>query len=265
MHRKSLVLILALWLVPCVVHAGVLINASFEDGMSPFGGPYYGGASIVSDSTAPDGTHSLMFTFPSGLYGGQAPDIINGNFTESNEVWVQYYVKYSSNWVWNSIGNKQIYMLTGAQGSQDMNFFIMAYSQWGDTINFSTQQPADASLNQTFRSSGWTLTTNAWHKVVIHVSMNTAGMNNGIAQVWVDDILRIDVSNVLYRRSGQSTGFDQFQMTPVFGGGAENIPTQQYMWFDYVIVQTTPITGSSSASPDASKTPSSPSGLMITN
>ncbi len=261
MGRKSLVMILALLLVPVIVHADVLISTSLEDGThSPFGSPY-DGSSVVQDPTAPDGGYSLKFTFPAGLYGGVAPDIVGKSFPETNELWIQYWFKYSSNWQWNTNMNKQIYVLTGAQSNDDVNFFIGAMSQWGDAINFNTQHQSGG--NQTFRSNGWTLTKGVWHKVIIHAKMNTAGVQDGIAQVWVDDVLRINASNVLYRKAGQSTGFSNFQMTPVYGGGQENISTTQYLWFDHIVVQTTTITGSPYLPP--ANTPVPPSGLRITN
>jgi hypothetical protein len=267
MNKRIMVLILALGLVPGIVHATVLVSGSFEDGTnSPFGRPY-GGSSAVKDSTAPDGSYSLKFTYPGGLYGGVAPDIAGKSFAQTNEVWIQYWFKYSSNWRWNTNMNKQIYVLTGAQGSTDVNFFIGAKTQYGDTMNFSTQHQSGG--NQTFRSSGWDLTKDVWHKVVLHVSMNTAGVQDGIAQMWVDGVLRINQSDVLYRKAGQSTGFSQFQMTPVYGGGQETIPTEQYMWFDHVIVQTTPISEYFSPLPvpstGALKEPAPPSSLMIIN
>ncbi len=267
MNRKSLVLILALWLVPGIAHATVLLSGSFENGLfSPFRERTITGATVVTDSTAPNGTGSLKFTFPAGLYGGVAPDIVSRSFTSTNEMWIQYWFKYSSNWRWNTIMNKQIYVPTGSQSlPEEVNFFIGAMSQWGEQIGFSTQHNSDSSLNQTFRSFGWTLTKGVWHKVVIHVKMNTAGVQDGIAQVWVDDVLRINQSNVLYRKTGQSYGFTNFQMTPIYGGGKETIPTEQYLWFDHVLVQTTPITDSSSPPPDLPKEPTPPSGLNISN
>lgn len=263
MVKKSLVMILALWLVPDIVHAVVFINTSLEDGVhSPFGSPY-GGSSVVQDPTAPDGSYSLKFTFPAGLYGGVAPDIVGKSFTETNELWVQYWFKYSTNWRWNTITNKQIYVQTGERSNADMNFTIMMH-HYAAISSVATQHPADSTLNQTFRSYGWEVTKGVWHKVVFHAKMNTPGVRDGIFQMWIDDVLRTDQSDVLFRRTGQSTGFSGFQMTPVYGGGAENIPEEQYLWFDHVIVQTTPITGSPYPSRGAIE-PVPPSGLKISN
>ena len=250
-NMKKLFAVVLFLLFPLLSHATVLLSGSFENGLFyPFRERTTTGATVVTDSTAPDGTGSLKFTYPAGLYGGVAPDIVSKSYTQTNEIWIQYYFKYSSNWRWNTIMNKQIYVVTGSQSlPEEVNFFIGAKSQWGEQIGFSTQHNNDSSTNQTFRSFGWTLTTGVWHKVVIHVKMNTAGVQDGIAQVWVDDVLRINQSNVLYRPAGYSYGFSNFQMTPIYGGGQETIPEEQYLWFDHVIVQSTPFGATGDQSP----------------
>jgi hypothetical protein len=102
--KKLLALILLLF--PVSLHATVIVQGSFESGITPFVSNY-GGATVVSDSTAPNGTHSLMFTFPTGFPAGYSPDIvtpIGENFSQQyNEVYVQFYLKYSSNRIFGSM------------------------------------------------------------------------------------------------------------------------------------------------------------------
>jgi hypothetical protein len=86
-------------------------------------------------------------------------------------------------------------------------------------------------LNQSYYSYDWTLTKDAWHKVVFNAKMNTAGVKNGVFKMWVDGVLRINATDVLYLRSGQAGGIASFSMTPVYGGVAQEIPSEQYMWF----------------------------------
>ena len=266
MKKTLLLLALALLAAPTLVSATVLATGSFEGGAwAPFT-HYYDGAALVADSTAPDGSYSLKFTYTSGCCSGSAPDIVDTHFTSSNEVYIQFYSKYSSNWSWNPIQNKQIYIWTDA--NPVINMVLGTYSTNGDTINFSTQHNSNATLNQFYTSGGWTLTKDVWHKYVVRVKMNSAGSYNGIAQVWVDDILRIDQSGLLIRESGQSSvGINSFAMTPVYGGSGA-VPSTQYMWFDDVIVQTTPFGTSTTpppapVPPPASLQPAPPSRLSI--
>src|SRR3990172_2916909 len=96
--KKYLALILALILIPSIVHAAVLLTESFENGWNGWTHDY-GGGSIITDANAPDGTRTLQFTFPAGYPGGNAPDIVLKDFAGSNEIYVQYYFKVSSNFV----------------------------------------------------------------------------------------------------------------------------------------------------------------------
>jgi hypothetical protein len=68
------------------------------------------------------------------------------------------------------------------------------------------------------------------------------GYGNGILQIGWMIFSRINASNGKFKL-GDTYGVTAFQMTPVWGGGA--VPSTQYMWFDDVIVQTTPFGTSS--------------------
>ena len=226
---------------PLPVPIDTIIHGSFESGTNaPFGNPYPNGSDVVQDATAPDGRYVIRFKYPKGLYGGSAPNSVGKVFPSPlNEFWAQYYFKYSANWRWNTITNKHIYISTGARGNNDMNFTVMEM-YYGAPMAVATQQPPDGKLNQMLTTTGWTLQKDKWYKVVFRAKMNTSGVKNGILQLWVDNVLRIDRSDVLYRQTGVETGFVSFAMTPVYGGGAEEIPAEQYLYFDHVIVQTTP-------------------------
>ncbi len=269
MNKKSIVLILALLAAPSIVHASVVLSGSFENGYSPFVSNY-GGSSVVADSTAPNGTHSLMFTFPSGMTGGNAPDIVTPSpelFASQEEVYIQYYVKYSSNWKDHPITNKMIYIWFGNPVAGKPNLPIMGHSQYGSGV-WAVLQAGTSISEQVWYGNGFTLSYGGWHKIIIHVKMNTGGNSNGILQVWVDDVLRIDASNGKFRNSGDTYGVTSFQMTPVYGGDSTPVPQTQYMWMDDVIVQTTPFGTSTTpppapVPPPASLQPAPPTSLSI--
>ena len=147
----------------------------------------------------------------------------------------------------------------GTGGNEDANFFIGA-NHYGANMYMTTQVPSDGSQNQPYKSSEFSPERDKWYKVVFHAKMNSVGgAKDGIFQLWVDDVLLINANNVMYRRTGQNTGFRGFQMTPVYGGGKEEIPAEQYMYFDHVIVQATPFSGSGeSRSIEPSKVPYPP-------
>lgn len=261
-EKKIFALVLALFFVPSFVHAEVIVSGSFESGISPFKS-HYGGAEVVSDSTAPNGTHSLRFNFPAGFTGGNSPDIVTPNpenfSSQYEEVYIQFWIKYSSNWVDEPLTNKWVYIWFNNSATGMPNLPIMGHSQYDSNGIWAVLQAGTNGVGeQIWHSYGWggfTFTYGKWHKVNLHVKMNTGGNSNGILQIWVDDILRINASNGYFRKSSDSYGISSFQMTPVYGGGGTSVPNDQYIWFDDVIIQTTPF--------GTSSTPTPPSGLSI--
>src|SRR4030067_687917 len=192
---------------PSYAVSAVLFSGSFENGMTPFGGPYYGGASVVTDGTAPDGTHSLRFSIP-GEMGGNSPDIIDGHWSSQNEIWVQVYIKFSSNYQWPSIQDKFIFL--PLQGN---NFYIGA--QWGNQVSMCTQVLWGQG-STCWGGGGWT--AGRWHKVVFHGIANSG--TNGVGQVWVDDTLVINASNVNFLEHAGDTAFDGILLENVYGSGS---------------------------------------------
>ena len=88
--------------------SAMLVNESFESGFGVFT-PEYDGSSVVTDYTAPDGTHDLRFTFPSGFPGGNAPDIVHKSFTTTNEIYSRWYFKLSSGYQFHPYEQKMVF------------------------------------------------------------------------------------------------------------------------------------------------------------
>jgi hypothetical protein len=250
----------AVLLCASIVHAGNVdlpYVFGFEDGtrgsFSTQGGT---GSAVVTDSTAPEGSKVLRFKYPqSSSYGGYAPDRCTVYFNSTaSEIYAQWWFKYSSGFRWNTITNKMVYVLTGTT-SADVNFTVMTH-HYNTSMSTATQHPSDSSLNQTFKPSSPTISTGVWYKAVLRAKMNTAGQNDGIYQLWINDVLVTNQSNVLYRRAGQSAlNFIAFRFDPVYGGGPEAIPSEQYLYVDGVRVQTTPIGTGGGGEPEDTSPP----------
>lgn len=253
--KRYLPLILALFLIPFTANGSTIVSGSFENGMSPFGGPYYGGADVVSDATAPDGTHSLRFTIPQDMLGN-SPDIIPYTFPSAqDEIWVQFYIKFSSNYQWPSIHDKLVFLTTPSN-----NFYIGM--MWGNSLALGSQITWGPGSQNWYQSGGPSIKTNTWYKVVFHGVANTPGQTNGIGQLWLNDTLIIDAKNIPYRNVGEAC-FRNIMLENVFGGPAgKRTGFPMYNWYDSVIVQTTPISGGvlPTSSP---KMPAPPSALGI--
>jgi hypothetical protein len=65
-----------------------------------------------------------------------------------------------------------------------------------------------------------------WHDFEAIAVANTAGVANGIAQVWMDGVQIVNESNVAYFTSIMTPNFSGFLFNPTFGGGT-NPPINQ--------------------------------------
>jgi hypothetical protein len=262
--KKYLALILALFFLPYTVHATVLLTESFENGWNGWTHDY-GGSSIVTDSSAPSGTHTLMFTYPAASWiSGNGPDIDKKSFTPSSEIYFQYWFKYEAGFDDGEVTNKLVYIdLESAPGGT--NVAIMGHNQWsGNGIWWVVQQPSAPDQNTWGYSSGYSLSYGVWHKMTVHMKMNTSpGVSDGVMQIWMDDVLIINNSKQLYALSNQSgQKFTAFEFSPVYGMGTPS--HMQYLWFDDLTIQTTPFGIGGTPPPLPSpKTPGFPENLKI--
>jgi len=250
MKNKSLVLILALLLTPGIVFAWT--DTSHMDGNYPnVGGSWScmdsppGYASIINDSSSPDTSSSLRLTYPAGFFNGNyAAKCWNMIPGAPTELWVTYYFKYSSNYYFHPIDNKQTYYFTGGASSVN-NWYISVNGS--HKINVITQTFA---TDRHYPNTGYDpyINANQWYKINSHFVMNTPGVLNGILQVWINGQLVINKNNVGY--ISQSEGIREAQIAPVFGG-TSNIskPAEDHQYYDFVIVSTSQPTDKSPMPP----------------
>lgn len=220
----------------------------------------YGGSAIDSTQSAPgSASSSLKFTYPSGMFNGTAPDKVWVAWTaESDELWVQYWFKYSSNFYFHSIMSKQSYYYTA--GPTNTNFFVGVNGNRNIEMQFQRQ---DGGAGARYSSTP-TIERDTWYKVTIRAIVNTTDYPtaNGVIQIWVNDVKVMDYSDIRYTTSGEGDlgyGWSSMAFDPVFGGNVkESKPATDYFWIDYTIISTVPI-GSS----DSVKAPQPPSGITI--
>jgi hypothetical protein len=219
-----------------------LVTASFEGTSSPFI-EHDPGHGLHNDPTAPDGSSVYRVTFPKGFVGGDAPAVAWYLFpsdSQPTELYVQFYLRLSSNWQWHSIIQKVFYFRVGNMDTTN-HFFALNYYSDGN-IGFTSQQLSNGELNQDLYTDTTTITNSlgTWHKINLHIKMNTPGEYDGIGRVWVDDVLVHDVSDYMWLTSGDFGGINDLSITPVFGGGADVVVETMYLDFDDFILQTIP-------------------------
>lgn len=263
MNRKFMLPILALLFIPSIVFAWT--DTSHMDGTYPYPGgnwacidapPAHG--EVASDSTTPDPSTVLKLTYPKGFengsYAAKCWNIPPQGVLK--EYWIQYLVKYSSNYNFHPVVDKQSYFMTDYPGGYRNNYFI---GRWGDGHIVLENQGAEN--RNYFSNTGYNPTFQAgqWYKVTHHFKVNTVGQNNGIAEIWIDDQLVMSYSNLKVIDSN-NTGIAEWQIAPVYGGMSGTFkPSEDYQYYDLTIFSTGPIGVPSSTV----KSPMSPSRLQI--
>jgi hypothetical protein len=231
---------------------------------SGFGMPTVGG---TLSPAQPDGnTKALRVKIPAGSDGGGnqygGASVI---FTETNEVWAQFYVLWSSNYIWHTVEDKfgGWECSTGACGNM-----IQAWGN-GKGEMMMEQQGATEAMNNPY---GFTpnhyspvKVKDHWYKVVQHLSMNTPGVKNGTYEMWVDDQLVMSYTNVGYRDTGNNGGFTKFRHLVVWGGIDHRIstPSDMFVYYGTSIVSSQNIFNQGTFSTLIGKEPLSPSKITI--
>ncbi len=78
--------------------------------------------------------------------------------------------------------------------------------------------------------------TGVWSTIEIRYKMNTAGVNNGVFQVWVDGKLVTNLDDVQYRQSGhEALAINQYFAT-AFYGGPDLSPRANHLYFDDMVI-----------------------------
>ena len=221
------------------------------------------GVTISSSQTdTPDPSKTLQFYYPTGLQGngssgGKCWYAPSGPLTE---FYIQYYFKMSSNWQWHPVTQKLVYIYTPSHDTH-----ITTYAGNGYAGGFPPISVLTNTRNLYPNDSKFYFKPGRWYKITQHYKMNTVDKYNGVIQMWVDDVLIIDVSDVLILTSSLpagDTGFSSFDIAPVWGGIADVYKSHDdYLWFDHITISTNPISGGVPGIKE--KPPNSPYNLLI--
>ena len=85
----------------------------------------------------------------------------------------------------------------------------------------------------------------AWNRVEIYYKMNTPGVLNGRLKGWLNGKLALDTNRIMYRMpGGEKLKIGNLYFGTYYGGAnASWAPsTDQYVYFDNVVISTQPIT-----------------------
>jgi len=228
------------------VPTSALITEDFEDTSYTSRGWY--DVSTVANSTSEQRTGAACIEFEFDV-SDQSPNGGLGRhlFTASDDITLDYWVKYSSNWEGSGVGYHphEFYILTDADsayvGPASATLEVLIESHHNGSTGSYMQigiGPSGHPGEQLVTSA--VVLTDAegdnykgdWHHIQAHLAMNSSvGVADGVAQLWFDSELVIDNSVMEYRaRAGEdSMLFNQLLVAPYIGVGS---PANQTMWLD---------------------------------
>lgn len=159
-----------------------------------------------------NGFREWIWTNSAGTATDYDVNIIPGYYTFSTpqkELWIRWYMRFQSGIdIANTYYMKTMYIRAQNGGQSQCvpdfgpgadSFTLVA--QGGGGSNYAGQDDANCSgCGLRTMSSGTGITDGTWHSLELHIKMDTNGGSgraaNGIAQFWLDGILKIDNSSI---------------------------------------------------------------------
>ena len=245
------------------VYVDTRFNTINESGMGCYQYVQNGGTIVNTQNDSPDPTNALQIYYPQGLQGNGKAGAKCWFVTKQplTEFYIQYYIKFSSNWQWHPVNQKLVYMYTPSRNTH-VTTYAMAGKPGAHLVGILTN-----TRNLYSNDTNFYFKTGRWYKIYQHYKMNTRDVANGEIQMWVDDVLLVNVQNALILTSALpagDTGIQAFDLAPVWGGVADVYKDHDdYLWFDRLQISSDPINGVVIPYSQSWKIPNSPIGLSI--
>lgn len=196
---------------------------------------------ITADPGAPSSTVGRM-TFPAGSgttwLAGNAPGTSSSSTLPADkryrQIYIAFWLKVSSNWYGNPVVNKIGFGWIGGKPK-----FCYAL-QGGGTNPLVLQMRlqglfsggSDGAINLPNNLGNGTFSRGAWHFVEMVAVANSNGAANGQVYWWLDGQPVGSATNIAWVGATESSTWETVSWQPVWGGGAAEIPQDQYMYLD---------------------------------
>lgn len=209
------------------------------------------GCPILETVGSPSGGKSLAANMAAGSYAtnGSGGLYTYDAFSALNrtEYYAGFWIKWSSNFVWHPIASKFLVgfqkNVAGCAGCGTDNY-VLTIRNNGTALTFTQQlwRPPGTS-NKDNNIGSVNIIRNRWYWVEVHVienSMASATVPNqdGLIEVWMDDVLKLRHTNAVHRTSANNT-FGGFQHVNVWGGGCNPAcvtTATQSIHFDHTVL-----------------------------
>jgi len=191
--------------------------------------------SIVQDASAPKSPSSVIrVTFPGGFSGGSSNGHTGMTWGGGQRVlYISYWMKYSSNWWGHNTGiNKQSYAWVTAGYTP----FVMETEGYGSgplkpRPILQRMIVGDGNYEPNLVPNA-TIPRGAWFHIEIVLTGNTSGTANGAMDVYLDGVHVTSVGGLQWTTG--TTGWNVFEIYPVWGGIGDTVPATMSADWDHV-------------------------------
>jgi hypothetical protein len=175
------------------------------------------------------GTNVLQVNFLTSQNGGSAPtEVALLNRFDYGTLFVGFEIFVDPTWSnGGNSGTKFGFIRRNGQNNNYINF--CDGTSFSGAFRLSTQQ---TSADQHYSPSGFSLgaaNKNRWLRVEILMVANTGGNSDGQFYMWVDGVLKKNLTTgVLHFSSSQTHRWNYLSIEPTYGGGTNHPPTNMY-------------------------------------
>lgn len=196
-------------------------------------GQWYGAA--IGSVSLVGGAYQTRF--PAGLAAGVAPANFGGYDAQRRELsgiylseWIQIVGPTFEN---HPAGTKVGFLAVGrpVSGGENETFLFLTNPAGVQTFQSAfpmeiRQQGIPQPNGSVTRNLGQNvdrralMTAGGWHHWEVALTLNTLGQADGTARMWIDGVLVLSYSNVVFRTAAYPRGFTLYKWNPTWGGKA---------------------------------------------
>jgi hypothetical protein len=212
-------------------------------------------AAVVPDASTPGSVpSSLELRLPAGLTGGYAATKI-GNHPDwrgtgplwwpaslnTGYLYVGMWVRFSPGYTLNgNVGQKIFYLKSDLAANAKLNHMVGLMVNDGNGGNqlWPTYEPQNPfNRYKVPETTANNLNDGRWHQLEYLQLANTPGLANGTLKIWVDGRLEGTWTNAKFFDTGQIASVNRLEINPIFGGGTNAVPVNQWIRLGPVLVK----------------------------
>lgn len=167
------------------------------------------------------------------------------------EAWLRLYSKFDAGFIWPDRSQKIAILNLGDSTSYSRYYQVYIYVRPNGQYAVDHSDLTNWRFTGLFQNQGAALSPRPgqWDKLKLHVRLNTPGQANGVVQLWINDVLKVDYSNVNIRQNS-TYGMNKLNLSSYSTNSSSPDGGTGVQWFDSFTLSTTDPDGSSVLRPN---------------